>query len=36
MKKYEELSIEVMTLEVSDVITTSGFDGEEHDFPREV
>ena len=36
MKKYEELSIEVMHLDVTDVITTSGFDGEEQDFPKEV
>ncbi len=31
-KNYEMPSIEVVELSVSDVITTSGFDGKDHDF----
>lgn len=36
MKNYEAISIEVINLEVADVITTSGFDGETDEFAPEV
>ncbi len=31
-KNYEAPAIEVIELSVSDIITTSGFDGEDHEF----
>ena len=32
MKKYENLSIKIVNVQVKDVITTSGFDGFEQEF----
>ena len=31
-RNYDELSIEVVEFSVNDLITTSGFDGDEQDF----
>ncbi len=31
-KNYEAPAIEVIELSVNDIITTSGFDGEDHEF----
>ena len=34
MKKFEEIYLEILQLPASDVITTSGFDGEKDDLSQ--